>query len=283
MMEMKVQEAHMTNSIEQAGLVERVRDRYGEMARQFMSDASSPSGCVCGHDDPITHDLYTTDETQVLPPAAGAASLGCGNPTALIDLDEGDVVLDLGSGGGIDVLLSARRVGSSGRAYGLDMTDEMLELARRNHAESGLENVEFVKGHMEDIPLPDDSVDVIISNCVINLSADKARVLGEAFRVLRPGGRFAVSDVVARGEIDPRIRSSVEAWIGCLAGALDEDQYRALLTRAGFTDIEIVPTRVYHLADAEDWLTAQGIDLAEFAHADGKLMSAFVRATKPAT
>ncbi len=275
----------MTNSTdtERARLLEQVRDRYGAMARQFLADPSSPTGCGCGHDDPITRDLYTRDETDVLPPAAGTASLGCGNPTALIDLHEGDVVLDLGSGGGIDVLLSARRVGSSGRAYGLDMTDEMLELARRNQAESGLENVEFLKGHMEDIPLPDDFVDVVISNCVINLSADKTRVLREAFRVLRPGGRFAVSDVVARGEIDPRIRSSVEAWIGCLAGALDEDEYRSLLTQAGFSDIEMVPTRVYHLADAADLLAAQGIDIDQFAAADGKLMSAFVRATKPAT
>ena len=283
MIEVKVQEVHMMNSTDtdRARLLEQVRDRYGGMARQFLTD-TSPIGCGCGHDDPITRDLYTSDETDALPSAAGAASLGCGNPTALIDLHEGDVVLDLGSGGGIDVLLSARRVGSRGRVYGLDMTDEMLELARRNQAESGLENVEFLKGHMEDIPLPDDSVDVVISNCVINLSADKARVLREAFRVLRPGGRFAVSDVVARGEIDPRIRSDVEAWIGCLAGALDDDEYRSLLIQAGFADVEVVPTRVYHLADAADLLAEQGIDLDEFADADGKLMSAFVRATKPA-
>lgn len=272
----------MTTSTDQARLLERVRDRYGEFARQFVADRASPTGCGCGHDDPITSDLYTRDQIDAVPLAAGTASLGCGNPTALIDLHEGEVVLDLGSGGGIDVLLSARRVGPSGRAYGLDMTEEMLELARHNQAEAGLENVEFLEGHMEEIPLPDDSVDVIISNCVINLAADKARVLGEAFRVLRPGGRFAVSDIVARGEIDPRIRASVEAWIGCLAGALDEDEYRSLLTQAGFADIEVVPTRVYRLADAEDLLAAQGIEIDEFAAADGALMSAFVRATKPA-
>ena len=282
MMETTIQEAHMTNSTDtdQSRLLEQVRDRYGEMARQFLTDPPLPTSCGCGIGDPITRDLYTSDETDALPPAAGAASLGCGNPTALIDLHEGDVVLDLGSGGGIDVLLSARRVGPTGYAYGLDMTDEMLQLARRNQAEAGLENVEFLKGQIENIPLPDDSVDVVISNCVINLSGDKGQVLREAFRVLRPGGRFAVSDVVARGEIDPSIRSSVEAWIGCVAGALDEDEYRSLLAQAGFTDIEVVPTRVYHLADAEDLLAAQGIDIDEFADADGKLMSAFVRATK---
>ena len=266
---------------DQTGLRDQVRDKYGQIARNFLAD-ESPGGCGCGHDDPITGDLYTSEQTAVLPAAAGAASLGCGNPTALVDLHEGDVVLDLGSGGGIDVLLSARRVGPTGHAYGLDMTDEMLDLARRNQAEAGLTNVEFLKGQIEDVPLPDDSVDVVISNCVINLSSDKGQVLKEAFRVLRPGGRFAVSDVVARGEIDPRIRASVEAWIGCVAGALDEDEYRSLLEQAGFAEIEMVPTRVYHLADAADLLAAQGIDIAAFASADGKLMSAFVRATKPA-
>jgi len=266
-----------------AGLREEVRDRYGKIARQILEDTPSPSESCCGHDDPITRDLYTSDQTATIPAAAGAASLGCGNPTALIELREGEVVLDLGSGGGIDVILSARRVGPTGHAYGLDMTDEMLDLARSNQAEAGLENVEFLKGHIEDIPLPDDSVDVIISNCVINLSDDKGLVLREAFRVLRPGGRFAVSDVVSRGDIDPRIRSSVEAWIGCIAGALDEDEYRSLLTQAGFSEIEVVPTRVYHLEDAKDLIAAQGIDIDDFASADGRFMSAFVRATKPAT
>lgn len=275
----------MTNSTDadRAQVLGEVRDRYGKIAHRFLTDPSLATGCGSGHDDPITRDLYSSDETDVLPRAAEAASLGCGNPTALIDLHEGDVVLDLGSGGGIDVLLSARRVGPSGRAYGLDMTDEMLALARRNHAESGLENVEFLKGVMEDVPLPDSSVDVVISNCVINLSADKGRVLIEAFRVLRPGGRFAVSDVVSRGQIDSRVRAGVEAWVGCIAGALDENEYRSLLTQAGFTEIELVPTRVYHLADAADLLAAQGLDINELADADGKLMSAFVRATKPAT
>ncbi len=275
----------MTNRSDTDGrrLRDEVRDQYGKLARRFLDDPSLPTACGCGHDDPITRDLYTSDQTDVLPSAAGAASLGCGNPTALIDLHEGQVVLDLGSGGGIDVLLSGRRVGPTGRAYGLDMTDEMLDLARSNQAEAGLENVKFLKGHIEDIPLPDESVDVIISNCVINLSTDKGQVLREAFRVLRPEGRFAVSDVVARGEIDPLIRSSVEAWIGCVAGALDEDEYRSLLAQAGFADIEIVPTRVYHLEDAKQLLAAQGIDIDDFAAADGRFMSAFVRATKPAT
>lgn len=271
---------HATDA-EQADLVQRIRSSYGRIARRVLDDPSSTPGC-CDHDDPITRDLYSSEEAASLPHAAAAASLGCGNPTALAELRDGDVVLDLGSGGGIDVLLSARRVAPNGFAFGLDMTDEMLELARSNQAESGLENVEFLEGHMEDIPLPDASVDVIISNCVINLATDKEAVLHEAFRVLRPGGRFAVSDVVVRGAIDPRVRSSVEAWVGCVAGALEEDEYRTLLDRAGFTAIEIEPTRIYDLADAEEILAADGIDLDELTAVDGQLMSAFVRAVKPA-
>ena len=265
---------------EQSRLVERIRDDYGQIARHVLDDTATGC-CGAGHDDPITRDLYTGDETAALPRAAASASLGCGNPTALIDLHDGDVVLDLGSGGGIDVLLSARRVAPSGYVYGLDMTDEMLELARRNQAESELENVEFLKGHMEDIPLADESIDVVISNCVINLSADKEQVLREAFRVLRPGGRFAVSDVVVRGAIDPKVRASVEAWVGCVAGALDESKYRSLLEQAGFTDIEMVPTRVYELADAEEILAADGIDIDELTTVDSQVMSAFVRAARP--
>ena len=273
----------MTNptDTEQTRLVERIRESYGEIARHVLNDTTWTGCCDAGHDDPITRDLYTSDESSVLPPAATAASLGCGNPTALTDLSDGDIVLDLGSGGGIDVLLSARRVAPTGFAYGLDMTDAMLELARRNQTESGLDNIEFLKGHMEDIPLADQSVDVVISNCVINLSADKPQVLREAFRVLRPGGRLAVSDVVVRGAIDPKVRASIEAWVGCVAGALDEDEYRSLLKQAGFTDLEIVPTRVYELADAEQMLAADGIDIDELTTVDGQLMSAFVRATKP--
>ena len=272
----------MTNptDTEQTRLVERIRESYGDIARHVLDDTVTGC-CDAGHDDPITRDLYTSDESSTLPPAATAASLGCGNPTALTDLRDGDVVLDLGSGGGIDVLLSARRVAPSGFAYGLDMTDAMLELARRNQTESGLVNIEFLKGHMEDIPLADESVDVVISNCVINLSADKAQVLREAFRVLRPGGRLAVSDVVVRGAIDPKVRASIEAWVGCVAGALDEDEYRSLLEQAGFTDLELVPTRVYELTDAEQMLAADGIDIDELTTVDGQLMSAFVRAAKP--
>ncbi|MDJ0768758.1 MAG: arsenite methyltransferase [Ilumatobacter sp.] len=274
----------MTHSsdTDETRLVERVRDDYGRIARHVLDTPSAQSSSCCGHDDPITRDLYTSEETATIPDAAGAASLGCGNPTALTELRDGDVVLDLGSGGGIDVLLSARRVAPSGFAYGLDMTDEMLELARRNQAEAGVENAEFLDGRMEDIPLPDDSVDVVISNCVINLSADKAQVLREAFRVLRPGGRFAVADVVVRGAIDPRIRSSVEAWVGCVAGALDDEEYRALLAQAGFIGIDIAPTRVYDLADAGELLGSAGFDVDEVTAIDGRLISAFVRATKPA-
>jgi ubiquinone/menaquinone biosynthesis C-methylase UbiE len=210
------------------------------------------------------------------------ASLGCGNPTMLAQLHAGETVLDLGSGGGIDVLLSARRVGSSGKAYGLDMTDEMLALANENKRKAGAENVEFLKGHIESIPLPDNSVDVIISNCVINLSADKDRVLREAFRVLKPGGRFAVSDVVTRGEMLPEIRQSVLAWVGCIAGALEENDYKSKLQRAGFTDVDIEPTRIYRVEDAREFLSGQGLDVDQLApQVDGKFLSAFIRATKP--
>ena len=263
-------------------LRQQVSEYYGQIARQVAADASTGTCCGDPDENPIARDLYSSGETAVLPPAAAQASLGCGNPTALIELHEGEVVLDLGSGGGIDVLLSARRVGSAGKAYGLDMTDEMLELARHNQREAGVDNVEFLKGYLEDVPLPDDSVDVIISNCVINLSPDKGRALQEAFRVLRPGGRFAVSDVVVRGPLDPHIRSNLEAWMGCIAGALDEDDYIALLADAGFTDIDVEPTRVYELADVAEFIAENGIDPDEVAGADGHIMSAFVRAAKPA-
>jgi ubiquinone/menaquinone biosynthesis C-methylase UbiE len=209
------------------------------------------------------------------------ASLGCGNPTALAQLEEGEVVLDLGSGGGIDVLLSARRVGATGKAYGLDMTDDMLALARENQRKAGVENVEFLKGEIESIPLPGDAVDVIISNCVINLSADKRKVLSEAFRVLKPGGRFAVSDVVFRGEVPEAVKRSVELWIGCVAGALQETEYRSLLAEVGFEEIEVEPTRVYHAEDARAFLRDAGIDSTGVEEVDGKVMSAFVRARKP--
>jgi SAM-dependent methyltransferase len=264
-----------------------VKDKYGRAALMVVagSEASccSTSAC-CGSDaeaaDPITSNLYSESETAALPPAAIAASLGCGNPTALAELQAGETVLDLGSGGGIDVLLSARRVGPNGKAYGLDMTDEMLALARQNQKKAGVDNVEFLKGEIEAIPLPDDSVDVIISNCVINLSADKDRVFAEAFRVLRPGGRFAVSDVVVRGEVPAQIRRSVELWIGCVAGALEEGDYRAKLGKAGFEAVDLEPTRIYRADDARDFLlqAGEGIDLSSV---DGKFMSAFVRARKP--
>jgi SAM-dependent methyltransferase len=246
------------------------------------------SGCCgataasCCGPDPIVSNNYVSGEAAEVPAAAFAASLGCGNPTALAELRAGEIVLDLGSGGGIDVLLSARRVGPTGKAYGLDMTDEMLALARENQRQSGLENVEFLKGEIEQIPLPDASVDVIISNCVINLAADKDRVLAEAFRVLKSGGRFAVSDVVVRGEVPAAIRRNVELWIGCVAGALDENDYRAKLAAAGFGDIDIEPTRIYRSADALSFFDGTGLDVDEIAAAvDGKFMSAFVRARKP--
>ncbi|HEU5319867.1 MAG TPA: arsenite methyltransferase [Methylomirabilota bacterium] len=237
-----------------------------------------------GAADPITSNLYVRGETDALPSAAVLASLGCGNPTALAELHPGEVVLDLGSGGGIDVLLSARRVGPTGKAYGLDMTDEMLALARRNAAEAGATNVEFLQGHIEQIPLPDAAVDVIISNCVINLSADKRRVLAEAFRVLKPGGRFAVSDVVVRGDVPPEVRRNMELWVGCVAGALEEQEFLRLLAEAGFEDAAIEPTRIYRAEDAKAFLAGTGLD-AERAAAelDGKFMAAFVRATKPST
>jgi SAM-dependent methyltransferase len=233
--------------------------------------------------DPVTTNLYDPSQAKEVPPEALQASLGCGNPTALAELRAGETVLDLGSGGGIDVFLSAKRVGPTGKAYGLDMTDEMLELARENQKKAGVTNVEFLKGEMEDIPLPGQTVDIVISNCVINLSADKGRVLAEAFRVLRPGGRLAVSDIVMRGAVPPEIRRNVELWMGCLAGALEESDYRAKLAAAGFTEIEIEPTRVYGAEDARDFLTSAGLDFEQFAaQVEGKFMSAFVRARRPA-
>jgi ubiquinone/menaquinone biosynthesis C-methylase UbiE len=243
--------------------------------------------CCCGGAeqascDPISSDLYGSGEVAQVPELAVRASLGCGNPTALAELKAGETVLDLGSGGGIDVLLSARRVGPSGKAYGLDMTDEMLALARENQRNSGIENVEFLKGEMENIPLPDSSVDVIVSNCVINLSADKDRVLREAFRVLKPGGRFAVSDIATRGEIPGEIRRSMSLWVGCMAGALEETEYKSKLASAGFVEIEVEPTRVYRAEDASEFLATEGIDAAAIApQVDGKFISAFVRARKP--
>jgi arsenite methyltransferase len=263
-----------------------VRERYGAIA-SAVTNASATTGCCgpspCGCGDPITSNLYSDAETTGLPADAVAASLGCGNPTALIALEPGDTVLDLGSGGGIDVLLSARRVGPAGKAYGLDMTDEMLALARENQRKAGATNVEFLKGTIEAIPLPDNSVDVIISNCVINLSSDKDAVLREAFRVLKPGGRFAVSDVVVRGEVPADIRRSVELWVGCIAGALDETEYAAKLGAAGFADVEVEPWRIYKVDDARAFLTEHGIDVDRVApQVEGKFASAFVRARKPA-
>lgn len=262
-----------------------VRERYGQAAVQAASGQKSGccgTGSSCGSADPITRDLYAAVETEGLPAQALLASLGCGNPTALAELRPGETVLDLGSGGGIDVLLSARRVGPTGKAYGLDMTDEMLALARANQKRAGATNVEFLKGQIEAIPLPDNSVDVIISNCVINLSADKDQVIREAFRVLKPGGRFAVSDVVTRGEIPAQLRQDVLLWVGCIAGALDENEYRAKLTAAGFEQAGVEPTRVYRIDDARELLAAKGIDVdAVASDVDGKFMSAFIRATKP--
>jgi arsenite methyltransferase len=262
-----------------------VREQYGAAARRVNAGGSSSCcGPSCCGPDPITSNHYVGDESSEVPAEALAASLGCGNPTALAELRAGETVLDLGSGGGIDVLLSARRVGPTGKAYGLDMTDEMLALARENQQKSGLTNVEFLKGEIEQIPLPDGSVDVIISNCVINLSADKDRVLGEAFRVLKPGGRFAVSDVVVRGPVPASIRRNMELWIGCVAGALDETDYRAKLAAAGFGEMDIEPTRIYQTADALSFFEGTGIDVNEVAAAvEGKFMSAFVRARKPAS
>jgi arsenite methyltransferase len=263
-----------------------VREKYGRAARQAMSGKASCCGEASASGlsgDPITSNLYAISETAEVPEKALLASLGCGNPTALAKLEPGEVVLDLGSGGGIDVLLSAKRVGPSGKAYGLDMTDEMLELARENRRKAGVENVEFLKGQIENIPLPDGSVDVIVSNCVINLSADKDRVLREAFRVLKPGGRFAVSDVVVAGEIPAAIRQRILLWVGCVAGALSEDEYRQKLAAAGFVDVTVEPTRIYSVEDAREFLESAGIDIAAIApEVDGKIRSAFVRAIKPA-
>ena len=273
-------------------LREAVREKYGQAATRFASgdglpaDCSASTSCCGGTDaascDPITSNLYGDGETDGLPADAVRASLGCGNPTALAELKPGETVLDLGSGGGIDVLLSAKRVGPAGKAYGLDMTDEMLALANENKRKAGATNVEFLKGEIENIPLPDNSVDVIISNCVVNLSGDKARVLREAFRVLKPGGRFAISDVVVRGEVPAEIRKSVELWIGCVAGALEEQEFLTLLRNAGFADPSIEPTRVYESKDAAAFLAGSGLDPAVAApQIEGKFISAFVRGTKP--
>jgi len=264
---------------------DEVKSRYGEAARRVVSgeSASCCSPTCCGtEEDPITRRLYSESQKGILPEAAVKASLGCGNPTALAELKPGETVLDLGSGGGIDVLLSASRVGPAGKAYGLDMTDEMLALARENQRKAGVDNVEFLKGEIENIPLPDCSVDVIISNCVINLSADKNRVLREAFRVLKPGGRFAVSDVVTRGEIPDQIRESMLLWVGCIAGALGDEDYIAKLRQSGFESIEIEPTRVYNIEEARAFLNTEGVDVDAIAsEVEGKFISAFVRAKKP--
>lgn len=260
-----------------------VRDRYGEAARTAGAGGSCcGKGASLDNCGPIISNLYAADETGALPEAAVLASLGCGNPTALAELKAGEVVLDLGSGGGIDVLLSARRVGPTGKAYGLDMTDDMLALARDNQRKAGVDNVEFLKGDIETIPLPDNSVDVIISNCVINLSGDKDRVVAEAFRVLKPGGRFAVSDVVTRGRLPDAVRRDAQLWVSCVAGALEEDEFRAKLAAAGFEAIGIEPTRVYTSEDARELLAGSGVDLAAFApQIEGRILSAFIRATKP--
>jgi arsenite methyltransferase len=263
-----------------------VKEKYGQAALRVRAGGSSCCGTVstCGTGvDPITSNLYDSAQKGALPEEAVLASLGCGNPTALAELKPGETVLDLGSGGGIDVLLSAKRVGPTGKAYGLDMTDEMLALARQNQEKAGVTNVEFLKGEIEHIPLPDNSVDVIISNCVINLSADKERVLAEAFRVLKPGGRFAVSDVVVRGDVPAEIRQHLLLWVGCIAGALKDSEYVSKLAKAKFEKIDIEPTRIYNVEDARSFLTAEGIDVDAIApQVEGKFMSAFVRAVKPA-
>ncbi len=265
------------------GIKEVVKQKYGEAALRVKTGGSSCCGAApgTGCTDPITSNLYDAAQIGQLPEDAVLASLGCGNPTALAQLKPGETVLDLGSGGGIDVLLSARRVGPTGKAYGLDMTDEMLALANENKRKAGIGNVEFLKGEIEKIPLPDNSVDVIISNCVINLSADKDKVLREAFRVLRPGGRFAVSDVVTRGEILPEIRQSVLAWVGCIAGALEEEDYRSKLVAAGFEQIGIEPTRIYRAEDARELLSGPIPVKLDPEQVDGKFMSAFIRGVKP--
>jgi ubiquinone/menaquinone biosynthesis C-methylase UbiE len=263
---------------------DEVKQKYGSAARAVSESGTVQACCDPGLRccDPITTNLYSPDEKGLIPEKAVLASLGCGNPTALIELRPGEVVLDLGSGGGIDVLLSARRVGPAGKAYGLDMTDDMLALARENQRQAGVDNVEFLKGEIEHIPLPDNSVDVVISNCVINLSADKDRVLREAFRVLKPGGRFAVSDVVVRGEVPDAVRHSMMLWVGCIAGALEEQDYRARLVAAGFADVDMETTRTYNVADARQFLTEAGVDVDAIAEqVDGKFLSAFIRGTKP--
>jgi arsenite methyltransferase len=268
-------------------ITQAVKEKYGEAASRVASGGaascgSSPSSACCGG-DPITANLYRSEQTAGIPEQAVLASLGCGNPTALAQLKPGEVVLDLGSGGGIDVLLSAKRVSPGGKAYGLDMTDEMLALARENQKKAGASNVEFLKGEIENIPLPENAVDVVISNCVINLSADKERVLAEAFRVLRPGGRFAVSDVVVHGDVPAEIRKSIELWVGCVAGALEDSEYISKLTAVGFEEVTIEPTRIYKVEDARQFLSAQDIDADSIAsNVEGKFMSAFIRARKPA-
>jgi len=264
-----------------------VREKYGSIATSVRESSKAekvgccgPAACGCG--DPITSNLYSDAETNGLPAEAVMASLGCGNPTALVDLQPGQTVLDLGSGGGIDVLLSAKRVGPTGKVYGLDMTDEMLALARENQRKAGAENVEFLRGTIESVPLPDSSVDVIISNCVINLSSDKDAVLREAFRVLKPGGRFAVSDVIIRGDVPAEVRRSLELWVGCVAGALEEGEYAAKLHAAGFADVELEPWRVYQIDDARAFLAEAGIDVERLApQVEGRIASAFIRASKP--
>ena len=276
---------------QKSAVKESIQEKYGQAAERVAKGETATSCCgssaCCGSTteawDPITSNLYDEGQKAGIPAEALLASLGCGNPTALAALHEGETVLDLGSGGGIDVLLSAKRVGPTGKVFGLDMTDEMLALANENKRKAGAQNVEFLKGEIEQIPLPDNSVDVIISNCVINLSADKGQVLREAFRVLKPGGRFAVSDVVVRGETPPEVRRNMELWIGCVAGALEEMEYRDLLADAGFRRVEIEPTRVYEAKDAEAFLIGSGLDPATFAaQIDGKFMSAFIRGRKPA-
>jgi arsenite methyltransferase len=263
--------------VETSDIKQAVKEKYGQAALKVAT-----SGCCGSNCDPITSNLYDSSQAGEIPAEALSASLGCGNPTALAQLKPGEVVLDLGSGGGIDVILSAKRVGPTGKAYGLDLTDGMLALANENKRKAGVENVDFLRGEIENIPLPDNTVDVVISNCVINLSGDKERVLREAFRVLKPGGRFAVSDVVTRGEILPEIRKSILLWVGCVAGALDENDFRAKLSAAGFDNVEIEPTRVYCVEDAREFLADRKIDADAIApHVEGKFVSAFIRATKP--
>jgi len=279
------------STTETQDLKQSVKEKYGQAALRVTEGNTDASCCgssaCCGATteswDPITSNLYDEGQTAGIPAEALLASLGCGNPTALAELKAGETVLDLGSGGGIDVLLSAKRVGPTGKAYGLDMTDEMLALANENKLKAGAQNVEFLKGEIENIPLPDNTVDVIISNCVINLSADKQRVIEETFRVLKPGGRFAVSDVVVRGEVPDEVKRNMELWVGCVAGALQEAEYERLLTAAGFTNVDIEPTRIYRLEDAAAFLAGSGLDVTAFSsEIDGRFMSAFVRATKPA-